>query len=174
MKIKHILFSTFFFVSLLSHAENDGRFFAVTEAGQTKLAAPTTSSYSFTSNSWDVGIGYENGSHQLEFTAGSAMSLSSTTGGTTTSYDLSSYSYIYNYKILTSGNFRPFIGFGRYGGTQTVTSGTAETYSRNIYDLGIEVPLDDNSSIRLKYLKSLEVTGYTTISAVMLGLLYRF
>jgi len=174
MKIKNLLFFALCLISLASYADDKGHFYALTEAGQTKITAASSSSYSISSNSWDVGIGYEAGNHQLEFTAGSAFSLSASSGDSTSSINFSNSILVYHYKIINSGNFRPFIGFGRYGGTLSVTGSTDEAYSRNIYDLGIEVPLDDNSSVRFKYLKSLEVTGYASFSAFNVGLLYRF
>ena len=175
MKFKNSIYAVFFLLSpFIAHAENEGRFYAVTEAGQTKMTAPTTTNYSFTSNSWNVGLGYEQDHSSIEFTYGSAISLSSTYGNSTSDYDLSNYTFVYNYKLWNTGNFRPFVGLGRYGGTLAVTGQTDLDYAYSIFDAGLEVPLDDNSSIRFKYMKTYNAAGYTSFQVYLLGLMYRF
>jgi len=175
MKFKYSIYAVIFLLMpFIAHAENEGRFYALTEAGQTKLAANTSSDYSFTSNSWNIGLGYEQDKTSMEFTYGSALSLSETYNGSTTELNFNNYTFVLNYKLWNTGNFRPFVGLGRMGGTRSYTGESDVEYSRNIYDLGLEVPLDDNSAIRIRYLRSFKLENYVTFSTISVGLLYRF
>lgn len=171
-KVATLLISLFAFG--LSHADEKNGFYVVAEAGSTEMAAPSTSKYSITSNSYNFGAGYEVDSLSVEFTYGNGFNLSSTIGSTTTELSLSNYTLVVNYKILNSGNFRPFVGIGRYGGTTSFTGYASEDYSRNMWNVGVEVPLDNTTSIRAKYIKTFELTGYVGFTSYSLGLLYRF
>jgi hypothetical protein len=159
---------------LVTMASEKNGFYVVAEAGTTEMKAPTTTTISITSNSYNFGAGYEADSLSGEFTYGSGFNLSSTYGSSTSTFELSNWTVVLNYKILNLGNFRPFLGVGRYGGTVTTTSGSGGDYSRNMWNVGVEVPLDSTTSIRGKYLKTFDVSGYTGFTNYSLGLLYRF
>lgn len=163
-----------FIISTSATADENKGFYVVAEAGSTEMKAPTTTKYTISSNSYNFGAGYEVDSLSAEFTYGSGFKLSSTYGTSTSTIELSNWTIVLNYKILNSGNFRPFIGVGRYGGTVNITGYGSEEYSRNLWNLGIEIPLDTTTSIRAKYLKTFDVSGYTGFTNYSLGLLYRF
>ena len=157
-------------------AETKG-FFVVGEAGSTELSSTSVSTKSVssvTSNSYNLGLGYEVDKWSVEYTFGSAGYVSSTVGKVTTTVDLTNWTFVVNYKILNSGNFRPFIGFGSYGGTVNLTGNSSEDYSRNIWNAGFEIPLDNSSTVRLKYFKSVQDTKYVGFSGFSAGLMYRF
>lgn len=171
-KIAILVISIFTFG--LSHADEKKGFYVSAEAGSTKMKAPTTTTISVTSNSYNFGVGYEADSLSGEFTYGSGFNLSSTYGSSTSTFELSNWTVVFNYKILNTGNFKPFVGIGRYGGTVTTTSGTGGDYSRNMWNVGVEIPLDSTTSIRGKYIKTFDVTGYTGFTNYSFGLMYRF
>lgn len=175
MKFKYSIYAVIFLlIPFVAHAENEGRFYAVTEAGQTKMTAPTTTAYSITSNSWDLGFGYEKDKHAVELTYGNGINYSQTYSSSTSSFGLTNYTVVYNYKLWNTGNIRPFVGIGYYGGTFSATGSSDVEYSYNMYNVGVEVPLDDSSSIRFKYLRTYNDTGYTSFQAYSIGLMYRF
>jgi len=168
-----------FTLSLLFHllsfsADNKG-FYVVGDAGSTELSPRSSStSVSVTSNSYNFGLGYEVDNWAVEYMTGSAAYVSTTIGTTASTVELTNWTLVANYKLLNTGNFKPFIGIGRYGGTVNMTGYSSEDYSRNIWNAGIEIPLDNSSSLRVKYFKSFEVTEYAGFSGYSAGLIYRF
>ena len=161
---------------LLSFSADNKGFYVVGDAGSTELSSSGTSttSVSVTSNSYNLGLGYEVDKWSVEYTLGSAAYVSTTIGTTTTTVELTNWTLVANYKILNTGNFKPYIGMGRYGGTINITGYSSEDYSRNIWNAGAEIPLDKTSSLRVKYFKSFEVSGYAGFSGYSAGLMYRF
>jgi outer membrane protein W len=173
---KTSFFTLIFLLPLLAFSAENKGFYVVGDAGSTELSAPSnsTTSVSVTSNSYNLGLGYEVDKWSVEYTLGSAAYVSSTVGTTTSTVELTNWTLVANYKILNTGNFKPYIGIGRYGGTINLTGYSSEDYSRNIWNAGVEIPLDTTSSLRVKYFKSFEVTGYAGFSGFSAGLMYRF
>jgi len=176
MKLKKIFFLIVVCVfPAIVFADDIKRYYAVSEIGTTTYAA---SSYTLTGNSWNIGLGYEVDSLSAELLIGSAFRLRETYGASSYDYSFTTTSLFLNYKIINSGNFRPFIGIGSVSGTRTIEVNGATTYSdsgsRFVYDLGLEVPLDDNSSIRFKYISTTPQVGYADYSSANIGLLFRF
>jgi hypothetical protein len=175
MSIRRICAIFVLFISpVATMASEKNGFYVIAEAGTTEMKAPTTTTYTISSNSYNFGAGYEVDSLSAEFTYGSGFKLSSTIGSSSETLELTNWTLALNYKILNSGNFRPYIGVGRYGGSVNITGYASQEYSRNLWNLGIEVPLDNTTSIRAKYLKTFDVSGYTGFTTYSLGLLYRF
>jgi len=170
------IFTISLLLPLLSFSADNKGFYVVGEAGSTELSSSSTSttSVSVTSNSYNLGLGYEVDKMSVEYTYGSAGYVSTTVGTTTSTVELTNWTLVANYKLLNTGNFRPYIGIGRYGGTVNLTGYSSVDYSRNIWNAGLEIPLDNASSVRLKYFKSFEVTGYAGFSGYSAGLMYRF
>jgi hypothetical protein len=173
-KIKPLVFAFSISFSSCVFADEKSGFFVIADTGVTKLSAPSTTEYSLSSNSYNLGLGFESGRTSVEFTYGSGFYLSSTYGSSTETFEITNWTLALNYKILNEGNFRPYIGLGRYGGTVNITGQSSENYGRNIYNVGLEIPLDTTSSIRIKYFQSFELSGYGTYSGTSAGLLYRF
>jgi len=177
MKFK-CLFLWFFVICLPSvvFAEDIKRYYAVSEIGTTTSA--NSNSYTLTGNSWGVGLGYEVDKFSIEFLVGSAFRLKESYRANSYDYSFTTTALLLNYKIIDSGNFRPFVGIGTVGGNRKIVQNGAtifsESGSRAVYDLGIEIPLDDNSVVRLKYISTTKKTGYSDISSYNAGLLFRF
>jgi len=173
---KIFIFSLGLFFPLLAFSADNKGFYVAGDAGQTKLSSSGTSttSISVTSNSYNLGLGYEVDNMSVEYSFGSAAYVSSTVGTTTSTVELTNWTLVANYKLLNTGNFKPYLGLGRYGGTVNLTGYSSQDYSRNIWNAGVEIPLDNTSSLRVKYFKSFEVSGYAGFSGYSAGLIYRF
>jgi outer membrane protein W len=153
-------------------------FYAVSELGTTTYQS-ANQDFELTGNSWNLGLGYEfNSGFSAELFFGSAFRLKETYPSGSYDFNFTTASLYLNYKIINSGNYRPFIGIGSVSGTRTIQVNGATTFSesgnRFVYDIGVEIPLDDNSSIRFKYASSTKQTDENNFSSANAGLLFRF
>ena len=150
-------------------------FYAVGSAGETKFVSSTNTSASVTSNSYIFSLGYEiTPALAIEGGYGNLYTYNYTYSSTFYSkVALDAFTLSAVYKPFP-GKITPLLSVGTLSGTETYNTSSYGTgsysYSDTIYGLGLEVPLDERSAIRLNYTG---ISGSNT-NLIFAGILIRF
>lgn len=134
-------------------------------------------------NAYQIGAGYDfNKNVSTEFTFGSISNFGLSNGSTTLNYDVTTTIIAGIFKVPLGGSLIPYGYLGRATGSESVSassssysSSAASSGSRTIYGAGLEIPLEERSSIRIQYIKSSNsATTSAQVSMLTAGFVLRF
>ncbi len=134
-------------------------------------------------NTYHIGAGYDfNKNISAELTVGSISNFGIANGSTTLDYDVRSTHIAGIFKVPLGGSLIPYGYLGRATGSQSISassssysSSAGSSGSKTLIGAGLEIPLEERSSIRIQYIKSSNsATSSTQLSTLTAGFVLRF
>ncbi len=162
-----------------SNARAEGGFYGIANMGST--AFDTGADQKFSGNSWNFGIGYQINKFSLELLYGSMFQLGveDPTESINMVLDLTSTTYLLNYKIIDAGTFQPVIGIGQTSPSLSmkidgveVVAGDGKT--RNMYMIGLDIPLEERTFLTFRYTNTFGDKAEGQFSNSSIGAIFKF
>ncbi len=159
-----------------SNARAEGSFYGIANMGTTSF--DTGEDMKFSGNSWNFGIGYQINKFSFELLYGSMFHLGWDDSSEKTVLDLTSTTYLLNYKIFDAGTFQPVIGIGQTNPNFSLKTDGVENASdgktRNIYIIGLDIPLEERTYLTFRYTNTFGDKAEGQISNSSIGAIFKF
>ena len=160
----------------VSNARAEGVFYGIANMGSTTF--DTGEDLKISGNSWNFGIGYQINKFSFELLYGSMFHLGTEDPSSKMTIDLTSTTYLLNYKIFDGGTFQPVIGIGQTNPSFSMKMDGEETAgdgkTRNIYIIGLDIPLEERTFLTFRYTNTFGDKAEGQISNSSIGAIFKF